>query len=134
MANIKVYFLTISFQTMIGHLQKVDFHPLMAGHLLQTQMVTEVTEARVEVQVLVTHPRKKNPKRLPRSLKNLLNQQNAPMPIWDVAIAAMNPKGSQPTLFGKEMFKGVSQSSFPMNVLEKFCQLSLVPIATLLMF
>ena len=27
---------------MVGHLQKVDFHPLTAGHHLQIQMVVEV--------------------------------------------------------------------------------------------
>ena len=31
-----------SIQTMVGHLQKVDFHPLTAGHHLQIQMVVEV--------------------------------------------------------------------------------------------
>ena len=33
-----------SIQTMVGHLQKVDFHPLTAGHHLQIQMVVEVME------------------------------------------------------------------------------------------
>ena len=118
---------------MVGHLQKVDFHPLTAGHHLQIPMAMEVMEV-LEVPAPVIHPLKTNLKRLPRSLKNLLNPQNVPMPTWAVAIAVMNPKASQPILFGKMMFKDVSLSSFPMNELMKSCQLSLVPIATPLMF
>merc|ERR1719232_793245 len=104
---------------MIGHPQKVDLHPLTAGHHLQipTAMM-EVTEV-LEVPAPVSHPQKRNPKRLPRSLKNLLNPQNVPMPTWAVAIAVMKPKASQPILFGKEMFKDVSLSLFPMNELQK---------------
>ena len=118
---------------MIGHPQKVDFHPQTDGHHLQIPMAMEVMEV-LEVLAPASHPRKRNPKRLPRSLKNLLNPQNVPMPTWAVAIAVMNPKASQPILFGKMMFKDVSLSSFPMNELMKSCQLSLVPIATPLMF
>ena len=119
---------------MIGHPQKVDFHPLTVGHHLQIPMAMEVTEVLEVVPAPVIHLQKRNPKRLPRSLKNLLNPPNVPMPTWAVAIAVMNPKASQPILFGKEMFKDVSLSSFPMNELQKSCQLSLVPIATPLMF
>merc|ERR1711953_519050 len=115
---------------MIGHPQKVDFHPQTAGPHLQIPMAMEV----LEVLAPVIHPLKRNLKRPPRSLKSLLNPQNVPMPTWAVAIAVMNPKASQPILFGKMMFKDVSLSSFPMNELMKSCQLSLVPIATPLMF
>merc|ERR1711953_922790 len=118
---------------MIGHPQKVDLHPQMAGHHLQIPMAMEVTEV-LEVPGPVIHPRKRNPKRLPRSLKSLLNPQNVPMSTWAVAIAVMNPKASQPILFGKEMFKDVSLSLFPMNELQKSYRLSLVPIAMPLMF
>ena len=123
----------ILLQMMVGLLLKVVLRPPTTGLLHLTP--TETAEAMEEVEVIVANLKKlRNPRKPQKPQRSPLSPLHVLMLTWGVAIVAIHPMDSLPTLFGKEKYKDASPSSFPMNVLEKSYRLYLVPIAMLGMY